>query len=74
MQDLLTVKEVAKLLRLSPQTLYKMLENGEIPALRIGKQWRFESQAVRDWLANRGEGAPTALPVGAGAAMGTSPE
>ena len=55
MQDLLTIKEVAKLLRLSPQTLYKMLEHGEIPAMRIGKQWRFERDSVRDWLQTRGE-------------------
>ena len=66
MNDLLTVKEVAKLLRLSPQTLYKMLEQGEIPAMRIGKQWRFEASVVKNWLESQGsasEGVTTTEPM-----------
>jgi excisionase family DNA binding protein len=59
MNDLLTVKEVAKLLRLSAQTLYKMLEQGEIPAMRIGKQWRFEASVVKNWLESQGSASAT---------------
>jgi excisionase family DNA binding protein len=51
---LLTVKEVAALLRVSSQTLYKMLEQGRIPALRVGNQWRFERQKVQEWLEKGG--------------------
>jgi excisionase family DNA binding protein len=36
MEELMTLKEVARYLRLSPQTLYKMVEQGSIPALRAG--------------------------------------
>ena len=50
LDNLLTVKEVAHLLRVSTQTLYKMLEQGSIPALRIGNQWRFDRQQVTEWL------------------------
>ncbi len=51
--SLLTLKEVAQLLRLTPQTLYKMLKKGSIPAVRIGSQWRFEQEKVRQWLKAR---------------------
>ena len=54
LENLLTLKEVAKLLRLSPQTLYKMLEQGEIPAVKIGSQWRFDREQLRSWLESHG--------------------
>jgi len=54
LDNLMTVKEVAALLRVSPQTLYKMLEQGSIPALRIGTQWRFDRQRVMLWLEHGG--------------------
>ncbi len=57
MQNLLTVKEVAALLRVSAQTLYKMLEQGEIPAVKVGSQWRFDRDRIRDWLAQRSSAA-----------------
>lgn len=53
LESLLTVNEVAKLLRLSPQTLYKMLEQGTIPAVKVGCQWRFERGKIRSWLAEQ---------------------
>jgi excisionase family DNA binding protein len=53
MQNLLTLKEVAQLLRLSPQTLYKMLRDGSISAVKIGSQWRFDQEQIRSWLQSR---------------------
>jgi len=61
MENLLTVKEVAALLRVSAQTLYKMLEQGEIPAVKVGSQWRFDREKIRAWLASRG-GSATSTP------------
>lgn len=54
LDSLLTVKEVSALLRVSTQTLYKLLEQGRIPAVRVGNQWRFERQKVLDWLERGG--------------------
>ena len=48
----MTLKEVARLLQLSRQTLYKLLKQGNIPAVRIGSQWRFEPDKIRAWLAS----------------------
>ena len=49
-ENLMTVKEVSALLRVSPQTLYKMLEQGNIPAVKVGSQWRFDRTQIRDWI------------------------
>ena len=46
----MTVKEVAALLRVSPQTLYKMLEQRSIPAVKVGSQWRFDQDQIREWI------------------------
>ena len=54
MENMLTVKEVAALLRVSTQTLYKMLEQGEIPAVKIGSQWRFDREKIKAWIDSRG--------------------
>lgn len=46
----MTLEEVAKYLRLSVHTLYKMAEQKRIPALKAGKQWRFKKEEVDKWL------------------------
>ena len=51
---LLTVKDVSAMLRVSPQTLYKMLDRGSIPAVKVGSQWRFVRDEIRTWLATQG--------------------
>jgi excisionase family DNA binding protein len=38
--DLVTVREAANFLRISARTVYRLIEAGEISAVRIGKQWR----------------------------------
>lgn len=53
MEELMTLKEVARYLRLSAQTVYKMVEQGGIPALRAGGQWRFSKAEVDAWMRNR---------------------
>lgn len=53
--SLMTVKEMAAMLRVSPQTLYKMLEQGEIPAVKVGSQWRFDREKIKDWIEGRAQ-------------------
>ncbi len=50
MEKLMTLEEVAKYLRLSVHTLYKMAEQRRIPALKAGKQWRFKKEEIDKWL------------------------
>jgi excisionase family DNA binding protein len=48
--DVLTLAETAALLRISRPTLFEMLRRGEIPARKVGRQWRFNRAVVLDWL------------------------
>lgn len=50
MADLLTLQEVADYLRVTEKTIYRLLERGSIPALKVGHQWRFERALVDEWL------------------------
>jgi excisionase family DNA binding protein len=47
--NLMTVTEVAEYLRCHPSTIYKLLKKGEIPAFRIGADWRFKPEAIDQW-------------------------
>lgn len=51
-EALLTVKEVAEYLKLHPRTVSNKARSGDLPARRIGGQWRFEPQAIRDYHNN----------------------
>jgi excisionase family DNA binding protein len=51
--DLLTVRELAKQLKVSASWIYKSSERGQIPCVRIGALIRFEPRAIQAWLAER---------------------
>jgi excisionase family DNA binding protein len=46
MHEVLTLNEAAALFRISRRTMFRMIEKKEIPAFKIGNQWRFK----RDYL------------------------
>ncbi len=46
----LTVKEIAKYLRLSEITVYRLTENKDLPGFKAGRQWRFIKSEVDQWL------------------------
>jgi excisionase family DNA binding protein len=50
MKKMLTVKEVAELVRLNEATVYKLAKEGKIPAVRFEKQWRVREEALEAWL------------------------
>jgi excisionase family DNA binding protein len=45
----MTVEEVSQYLHIHPSTLYRLLKRGEIPAFRIGSDWRFNIEAIDAW-------------------------
>jgi excisionase family DNA binding protein len=49
--EVLTLEEVAALLKLSPDVVRSLAEEGELPGRRVGKDWRFARVAVLAWLA-----------------------
>lgn len=50
METMLTVDEVAAIFNVSPRTVLRLIDAGEIQALRVGRQWRFRKEWVRDWI------------------------
>ena len=51
--DILTIEEVAKYLRVSDRTVYDWAQKGEIPAGKIGTVWRFKKSEVENWVNER---------------------
>jgi len=50
MTEFVTVEEVAHFLRVTKKTIYRLLERGDIPAVKIGRSWRFDKAAINEWL------------------------
>lgn len=50
---LLTVKEVAARLRMSPSWVREQAESGGLPAYQVGERWRFDPIELADWLTIR---------------------
>jgi excisionase family DNA binding protein len=46
----LTVAEVATVMRVSKMTVYRLVHNGDLPAVRVGRSFRVPEQAVHDYL------------------------
>jgi excisionase family DNA binding protein len=46
----MTIDEAAKYLQVSKETLYKMAKKEQIPASKLGSQWRFSSKLIDEWL------------------------
>jgi len=52
--ELLTVSEVAALVRVSKMTIYRMIQKGDLPAISVGKSYRVPLAAVRRLTQSRG--------------------
>jgi len=63
---ILTLPEVAVLLKVAEKTVYTMAQKGQIPAFKVRGQWRFKHDDIDAWIddqkaaakANIGKGAP----------------
>lgn len=47
---LLTTRDVQQLIRVDRSTVYRMAESGRLPAVKVGRQWRFPENRFREWL------------------------
>jgi len=48
--EIMTVRDVADYLRLSEAKVYRMANGGKVPALRVGKSWRFKRDLIDEWI------------------------
>ena len=44
--EILNIKEVSNYLRIPVSTLYKLVQEGKIPATKLGKHWRFMKKDI----------------------------
>ncbi|HOV90473.1 MAG TPA: helix-turn-helix domain-containing protein [Syntrophorhabdaceae bacterium] len=46
----LTIEELAEYLKIGRTKLYRMAQDGEIPASKVGNQWRFDREEIDRWM------------------------
>lgn len=51
--QIMTLKEVAKYLGLHPISIYRLIKTSDIPAMKIGGQWRFKKEVLDAWLSKQ---------------------
>lgn len=49
-EELLTTQQVARYLRVDKFTIYRMVAKKQLPAFRVGNQWRFKRSILEQWL------------------------
>jgi len=50
---ILTIKDVAAILKLAEKTVYSMAQNGELPAFKVRGQWRLRGVDFDNWVAEQ---------------------
>lgn len=63
--NILTIEEVAKYLRVSERTVYDWAQKGEIPSGKIGTVWRFKKTEIEKWVNDRLSTGSRTSPFGA---------
>ena len=52
-EALLTTKEASQILKIHPKVLERMAKRGEVPALKVGKFWRYRATTLDAWINSR---------------------
>ena len=74
-ETFLTTEEVLEYLQVNLRTVYRLIKAGKIPAVRVGRQWRFRKRDIDAWLDSqrlRGTRSPSAAPAPMRPAPGNS--
>jgi len=53
MSRIMTVSETAAYLRMNRMTIYRLAQEGKIPAFKVGGSWRFDKEGIDDWIAQQ---------------------
>ena len=57
-EEIMTVSALARYLRCNRHTLYGLLKKKQIPAFKLGKDWRFFRSAIDEWIATQQDTNP----------------
>jgi len=52
-ESVMTIDELSAYLKVAKSTLYKLAQQGKLPAQKVGRHWRFHREAVDTWLKNQ---------------------
>jgi len=55
---LLTVQEVARYMHVVPITVYRMIDRGDLKAVKVGRVWRVRWEDLQDYLNRPAAGSP----------------
>ena len=50
MSEMLSVEKIAKQFNVCPKTVVRLIENRELQALRVGRQWRIRKEWLDAWI------------------------
>lgn len=56
--EILTIKELSRYLKLAEKTAYRLVAKGTIPGFKVGGSWRFRKSEIDRWITkqeNKGE-------------------
>jgi excisionase family DNA binding protein len=48
--EVMTVREVARFLKLHPATVYRLLKTNRLPGFKLGSDWRVSRQVIEAWM------------------------
>lgn len=51
--EILTLPELAKLLKVAEKTVYTMAQGAEVPGFKVRGQWRFRRRDIDEWIAEQ---------------------
>lgn len=55
MDEILTLEEFAQIMKVSKITVYRMIKNGQVPAVKFGKSWRINNTIIKDLFNKNGD-------------------
>jgi excisionase family DNA binding protein len=72
-ETFLTTEEVLEYLQVNLRTVYRLIKAGKIPAVRVGRQWRFRKRDIDAWLDSQRPRSSAARPPMTSTAPAASP-
>ena len=50
LEEILTIREACQFLKISKPTMYRYIQDGKVPAVKVGGAWRFHRELLNNWM------------------------
>lgn len=70
--EFLTTRQLQEILHVDRTTIYRMADDGRVPAVKVGSQWRFPRRAIENWLKTQNDASVAADAVVTGDSAGSN--